>query len=316
VSVVTPSYNQAQFLEETILSVLSQDYPNVEYIIIDGGSTDGSVDIIKRYENRLACWVSEPDRGQSHAINKGWQRATGHIVAYLNSDDLYTPGAITVAVQALLSNQDSCMVYSDALRIDESGRPLGKAISSPFNLQREITTEMSVPQPTVFLRREALDRVGLLDESLHMVMDYDLWIRLGLHYPATYLPGIYMAKMREHALAKSTAAVDRFPLEQRRVLNKLFARDNVPDTLRQIRGRAYSSTSFRQAIGAAYAGQPQQIAQPLLRAALESPAYVARRPFTAYLVARILIPWWPERPSPDEWRFIERVADHFRSRQE
>src|ERR671925_1983798 len=147
VSVVTPSYNQAQFLEETILSVLDQDYPKLEYIVVDGGSTDGSVEIIKKYEHRLAYWVSEPDRGQAHAINKGWERATGDIVAYLNSDDLYTPGAVTTAVQALMANQQACMVFSDALLIDERGDPVRKLIARPFDIRHVMTTEGFVPQP-------------------------------------------------------------------------------------------------------------------------------------------------------------------------
>ena len=105
ITVVTPSFNQAQFLERTILSVLTQNYPNLEYIIIDGGSTDGSVEIIKKYESKLTYWVSEPHRGQSHAINKGWQRATGEIVAWLNSDDTYEPDAIRRVVEFLQKNQ-------------------------------------------------------------------------------------------------------------------------------------------------------------------------------------------------------------------
>src|SRR5579883_1225991 len=159
VSIVTPSFNQAQFLEKTVRSVLSQDYPNIEYIIIDGGSTDGSVEIIKKYEDRLAYWVSEPDKGQAHAINKGWQRATGTIVAYLNSDDLYMPGTVTTAVQALQSQPDECMVYSDALMIDEHGRQLRRLIGRPFDIRHVITSEGFVPQPTAFIRRHALDQV-------------------------------------------------------------------------------------------------------------------------------------------------------------
>jgi glycosyltransferase involved in cell wall biosynthesis len=307
VSIITPSYNQAPFLEETILSVLSQDYPNVEYIIIDGGSTDGSIDIIKRYENRLAYWVSEPDRGQSHAINKGWQRASGDIVAYLNSDDLYTPAAIATAVHALVSNPEACMVYSDALRISGSGRPLGSYRSGPFDVRRVMTSEVPILQPTVFIRRSALDEAGLLDEHLHFVMDYELWIRLGLHHPAVYLPATQLARVREHEAAKSTAAVERFIPEQRQVLDRVFSRPDLPDAVRQYRGAAYASLSFWEAMHAARAGQPGQTRRALRRAFSECPAYVARRPFTVFLVARAVLPWWTGRPTADEWRVIDRA---------
>ncbi len=121
VSIVTPSFNQAAFLEETIQSVLSQDYPNLEYIIIDGGSTDGSVEIIKKYADKLAYWVSEKDTGQADAINKGLIRVTGEIVAWLNSDDIYLPGTIRAAVEALQAHPDCGLVYGDVLSVDAKG---------------------------------------------------------------------------------------------------------------------------------------------------------------------------------------------------
>ncbi|WP_322508462.1 glycosyltransferase family 2 protein, partial [Anaerolinea sp.] len=126
VNIVTPSFNQARFLEETMLSVLHQDYPHIEYIVVDGGSTDGSVDIIRRYADRLAWWVSEPDRGQTDAINKGFAHAHGEILAWLNSDDTYQPGAVRAAVEALEKHPEAAMVYGDAHYIDENGRVIGR----------------------------------------------------------------------------------------------------------------------------------------------------------------------------------------------
>lgn len=312
VTVVTPSYNQARFLEQTILSVVEQDYPNIEYIVIDGGSTDGSVEIIRNYAGRLTYWESEKDRGQSHAINKGWECATGDIVAYLNSDDLYTPRAIARAVQALQANPSVAMVYSDALLVDECGDFIRNLRGRPFDIRNVITTEGFVPQPTVFIRREALDSVGLLDERLHMSMDYDLWVRLGLRYPAVYLPGEHLAKVREHASAKTTAQVQKFALDRRRVLNKVFASSGLSPSIRNRKGHAYSAVAFYQAAIAAYTGRPRDILQPLLRATVESPVYVLRRPIqTAALVTRALMPWWSGKPSPlvvKAWRIINRTT--------
>lgn len=304
VSVVTPSFNQRHFLEDTILSVLNQDYQNIEYIIIDGGSTDSSVDIIKKYEHRLSYWVSEPDRGQAHAINKGWQRAKGDIVAYLNSDDPYTSGAVTAAVQALSANPKACMVYSDAFVIDERGVVLRTHDALAFDIHRTIETNQGfIPQPTAFIRRCALDQVGLLDESLHMAMDYELWIRLGLKYSIAYLPGICLASMREHAAAKSIAMNDKSSLERRRILDRLYARTDLPQSVKSSRRRAYSHIAtleadmlLRRAMHAACTDSSRDIGKPLFGALIKSPHYVAQRPLQfAYLLARILVPWWKTR---------------------
>jgi len=181
ISIVTPSYNQAQFLEETILSVLSQDYPSIEYLIIDGGSTDGSVEIIRKYEDRLAYWVSEPDQGQSQAINKGFQRANGEILAWMNSDDVYCPGAMRAAVDFLRLHPDVALVYGRAELIDGDGATLLPIPWEDFDVPTCITRQRyPIPQPAAFFRREAVQRVGLLDERLHYCLDWDYWIRIAM----------------------------------------------------------------------------------------------------------------------------------------
>jgi glycosyltransferase involved in cell wall biosynthesis len=150
VTVVTPSYNQAQFLEETIRSVLLQGYPNLEYIIIDGGSTDGSVEIIRKYEKHLSDWVSEPDRGQSHAINKGFARATGEYIAWLNSDDVYEPGIIANAVAWFAEHPECDMIYSDCALVDEAGEPMGSHYIQDYSWEILLEGDC-IPQQTVFL---------------------------------------------------------------------------------------------------------------------------------------------------------------------
>lgn len=204
ITVVTPSYNQARFLERTILSVLNQDYPNLEYIIIDGGSTDGSVEIIKKYESKLAYWVSEPDRGQSHAINKGWQRATGEIVAWLNSDDTYRDGALFSIAKYFTEHLEVDMTYGDVYVIDEMDKLLYPFICPQFNLKRYIKDcDYFIPQQAVFFRRQVFEKVGLLDENLHFKMDRDYFIRIGLNGCVKRIPH-YLAHFRTHPAAKST----------------------------------------------------------------------------------------------------------------
>jgi glycosyltransferase involved in cell wall biosynthesis len=208
VSIITPSYNQAPFLEETIQSVLDQDYPNIEYIIVDGGSTDGSLDIINRYADRLAWWVSEPDRGQTDAINKGFEQAHGDIFAWLNSDDTYLPQALSRAVCHLQAQPNTGMVYGDANLIDESGNVIGKFPARQTNYQRLRRGYVHIPQQAAFFRADLWRRVGPLDPGFYFAMDYDLWVRLARLAPLKHVPELW-ANFRLHEAGKSVIADER-----------------------------------------------------------------------------------------------------------
>jgi glycosyltransferase involved in cell wall biosynthesis len=216
VSIVTPSFNQAKFLEATIQSVLSQDYPDIEYIIVDGGSTDGSADLIKRYSDRLAWWVSERDRGQTDAINKGFGRARGQVLAWLNSDDTYEPGAIRQAVDFLQLHSDVGMVYGDTNFIDENGRKIGRfgAAQTNYSLLRQ--GYVHIPQQASFFQADLWQKVGPLDPSFYFAMDYDLWVRLAKQAPLVYTPQLW-ANFRLHGSGKTIASDDRCWPEMLRV---------------------------------------------------------------------------------------------------
>src|SRR4030095_840430 len=159
VSVTTPSYNQGQFIEETIRSVLLQGYPDLEYIVIDGGSTDETLEIIRRYEPWLTYWVTEPDHGQTHAINKGWMRATGEILAYINTDDCYLDRTITTAAHEFCATSNVGMVYGSAIVVDEAGNQLRTWEARPFDVKTMLTAGNIVPQPAAFFSRDALKKV-------------------------------------------------------------------------------------------------------------------------------------------------------------
>jgi len=202
VSIVTPSYNQAQFLERTICSVLDQDYPHIEYLIVDGGSTDGSVEIIKRFAPKLGWWTSEPDYGQTEAINKGFTQARGQIFAWLNSDDTYLPNAVSEAVAYLQANPEVGMVYGDANFIDEQDRLIGKFPARQTDLKKLQRGYVHIPQQAVFFRAELWKRVGPLDSSFYFAMDYDLWVRLAKISKLQYFPHTW-ANFRLHLGAKT-----------------------------------------------------------------------------------------------------------------
>jgi glycosyltransferase involved in cell wall biosynthesis len=217
VSIVTPSYNQGNYLAETMRSVLEQDYLNIEYIVIDGASQDNSADVIRSFSDRLAYWVSEPDRGQTEAINKGFAQAHGEILAWINSDDVYTPGAFKQAVQYLRDHPDVGMVYSDLNFIDEHSRVVGKFPARQTDLAHLRRGYVHIPQPAAFFRAKYWQQVGPLDPSFFFAMDYDLWVRLAKVTKLQYFPGPIWAGFRLHSGAKSVDADDRCWPEMLRV---------------------------------------------------------------------------------------------------
>jgi len=205
VSIVTPSFNQAEFLEETILSVLNQDYPNLEYFIIDGGSTDGSIEIIKKYHDHITQWVSEKDKGQTDALNKGFSMAKGEFFAWINSDDVYMPGAISQAVTVLQNRPNVVMVYGDADYIDSHGNVIGHFPARQTNLRKLQRGYVHIPQQASFFRSSTWQKVAPLDDSLFFAMDYDLWLRLAKHGDLLYVPNVW-AQFRLHEDAKTIFA--------------------------------------------------------------------------------------------------------------
>ena len=224
VSIVTPSFNQAAFLPETLASLQAQDYPELEQIVVDGGSTDGTVEILRATRN--IQWLSEPDRGQVHALNKGFAMATGEVLAWLNSDDTLYPDTVSAAVRAL-EESGADLVYGDLEMVDEQGRLFKICYGIPFDLPALLYGLDYIGQQTVFFRRDLLARAGELREDYQNAFDYELWVRCARHGRLHYDPRI-RARIRVHAAAKSVAHRDVTLRENDRLRREYWADGGWP----------------------------------------------------------------------------------------
>ncbi len=268
VSVVTPSLNQGRFIGDAVQSVLSQDYPRIEYLVVDGGSTDGTLAVLAGHDGAIR-WISEPDHGQAAAINKGFRLAAGEVLAWLNSDDLYEPQAVSAAVAYLQAHPDTAMVYGDATHVDAEDVEIGLcAYVGPFDLDRLIHESDYIVQPAAFFRRSAFEAVGGLDESLHWGMDYDLWLKIARLFPIAYLPR-KLARYRQTGENKTARGrFDRF--EEIRRIGLRHGAGGLPATFGvdyfwlcvKEAGRRASRGEFRTAAGLARKGSAALFGSP------------------------------------------------------
>lgn len=263
ISIITPSFNQASYLEQTIRSVLEQDYADIEYMVVDGGSTDGSLEIIQRYAGRLDWWVSEPDLGQADAINKGLARASGEIIAWLNSDDLYQPGTLAKVAAVFKAHPQVGLVYGDVLSIDQD--------SQVFNLMRfrqfalpDLLTFNIISQPGVFMRRDIQQQAGTLDTRFHYLLDHHLWIRMAHQAPMLYLPET-LAAARYHPDAKNIDQAARFGQDAYDIMAWLQNEPGMENLVAPIERLAWAGAHRFNARYLLDGGQPRQALSAYLR---------------------------------------------------
>jgi glycosyltransferase involved in cell wall biosynthesis len=285
VSIVTPSYNQAEFLEFTIQSVLGQDYPNIEYLVVDGGSKDGSVEIIQKHADQLAWWVSEPDAGQAEALNKGFRRARGEYIAWLNSDDIYLPGAIRQAVAAFQDDPSLGMVFSDAITIDARGKPLSRLSFGDWGLL-DLVSFRIICQPAVFMRRAALEKAGYLESTYHYMLDHQLWIRMALSAPIRHIESCsddagnpvsaLWAAARHHPGAKNVSQAPGFSRETMHVLEWMETQPELHNLITRNRKRVEAGAYRLNARYLLDGKLPAQALAAYWRAILAHPSYALR----------------------------------------
>jgi hypothetical protein len=293
-SVITPSYNQAAYIRHTIESVLVQDYPNGEHIVVDGGSTDGTVEILREYGERYPDrfrWVSEPDGGQSDALNKGLAMARGEIIGWQNSDDYYLPNSFGDALRYLLHHPEIAVVYGDCQLVDESGIPVGVLSSGSYDYGR-LLYYCYIPNAASFMRRSALLGVGGVQQDLHYTMDYDLWLRLGFKNQMAYLPGLRGA-WRQVAVAKTNTGLVRNRLECVDAVRQAVSSPLLPPALLE-HGRIALQRHILEAMLVALAYGEHSIAENMLHEALTLDpnlsewAYICRR----LLAKRVVSQHW------------------------
>jgi glycosyltransferase involved in cell wall biosynthesis len=281
ITIVTPSFNQGGFIEETMRSVFLQGYPDLEYIIVDGGSQDQSIDVIKEYEKWLPHWESKPDSGQAHAINKGFRKGSGEVIAWINSDDFYLPGTFSKVACWLNHEAGIFLVYGDCQVVDANGRGVDR-YRGKFYSDQDFRAYWNhyVPQPSAFFLRSILDEVGYLDETLNFVMDYDFWVRCSQRY-LLYYSGEILAAFRLHGASKSVAFKKHFDPELDKAVRKYWGNPLSPTHLRYLlkRNRYRSGVLRWHAYEALQSGQLRKCARLISRALLQDPLFFLNKKF-------------------------------------
>lgn len=296
ISVVTPSFNQGQFIEETIRSILLQGYPNLEFIIIDGGSTDNTIEVIKKYEPWLAYWVSEPDRGQSHAINKGLKKATGQLLAWLNSDDLYMPESLKIIGQLYVASRSSKIFIGACSICDENLQE--KFVKEPRHLCFEelLGGKDSVGQPSVFFTSDILDESGLLDESMFYMLDKDLWIRFSKIIPeesqvlieqVLSIARVWIGNKSSFGAGRTKGSTQQLASDERfYMLDKYLNNKNYSSQLDHVSKYYYSKAYYRKANFEARIGKYWDFRKSLIKAFWLNPKSMNYSDFFTLLFSR------------------------------
>jgi len=282
ISIVTPSLNQGQFIEETIRSILLQGYPNLEYIIIDGGSTDDTVHIIKKYEPWLAYWVSEPDNGQAQAINKGFKKSTGEIVAWLNSDDYYEKSIIGIVANQLLSKKND-IIFGNSNDVDSDGNFIQSIILSPFNVLEAFFCN-PIQQHSCFWKYYVFKDCGFLLEKYHYAFDHEFWIRCALKKEFNYIP-ITFANYRQHPNSKSVSKQIMFLIERLNIFTNIFALPNMyPSNLMKHKNTVLQYWNERLARAYFHKNMMKEARTHFIKAIRYKPFRIQNIALTAYVV--------------------------------
>lgn len=289
ISIVTPSYNQAPYLEQTIRSVIEQDYPHIEYIIMDGGSTDGSVEIIQKYADQLVYWESGRDAGQADALRKGFERASGEIFAYLNADDVYLPNIFPIVVDQFRNDVDLSLLHGDLEIVDPSGHVIGTKSGLDLDFWNWFPRLINpIMQPSSFWRASVYEHVGGIDPAYHVAMDYDLWTRIGLGgFKIEHIP-IQFSQFRIHPESKTSQHTMMFAEERLKIVDRYFSHSEFKQFLIPHKEKIYSNAYLHLANAAWVIGQDKAAQQFLKKSIITMPRIIFSSKMLNLLIRMLL----------------------------